>query len=74
MTQQEETLLGEMKAEPITAEHVKKASNFVGSMPYTHMALLAMAEVCSKEFEHEDLARILRETADKVAELECQVI
>lgn len=74
MTQQETELLAEMKAEPVTAEHVKRASSFIGQVPYTHLSLLAIAEVCRTEFEHEELARILTEVADKVAELECQVI
>lgn len=74
MTEQEEKLLEEMKAEPVTPDHVKAASKFIGTMPYTHMALLAIAEVCRTEFEHEALAQVLTEAANKVAELECQVI
>jgi len=74
MTDQEKELLAEMKAEPTTPDQVKAASKFIGSMPYTHLSLLAIAEVCEKEFEHPELARLLRETADKVAELECLVI
>lgn len=74
MTQQETELLAEMKAEPVTEENIRAASKFIGSMPYTHLSLLAIAEVCEKEFEHAALGQVLREAAVKVAELECQVI
>ena len=74
MNDQEKALLAEMKAEKVTPLHVKEASRFVGSMPYTHMALLAIAEVCRTEFEHDALAKVLEEAAEKVAELECLVI
>ena len=74
MTDQEKELLAEMNAEPVTEEHIRRASQFIGAAPYTHLSLLAIAEVCEREFEHAALGQVLREAAIKVAELECQVI
>lgn len=74
LTEQEKQCLAEMKAEKITSEHIKRAQDFVESTPYTHMSLMAIAAVCREHFEHEELAKLLEETADKVAELECRVI
>lgn len=74
MNQQEEALHAEILSTEVHPTHVRRASEFCGSCPFTTVALKALAEVCRTEYENEDMARILLEAAEKMAAIEAVVL
>lgn len=74
MNQQEQDFHGEIVAAEVNEGHIKRASQFCGSCPYTTVALKALAAVCATEYENEEMARVLLEAAEKMAALEAKVI